>query len=116
MAIDNLMKKVNIFLGKVKAASNIATLIFLIATAYTMSQWHKVSNFDSFLNALIAFVMLIVNIKFYRIHLELESAVELTEEREIQRLYKLQKREYGQWLIASLLLFISFILFISILK
>lgn len=105
MAIENLMKKVKIFSGKVKAASNIATVIFLLALTYFLSQWHKASGFDSFINLLMAAMVLAVNIRFYRIHLELRNAEELTEETEIRLTYKLQKKEYRDWLLASIAIF-----------
>lgn len=105
MAIENLMKKVKIFSGKVKAASNIATMLFLLAMAYFLSKWHKVSSLDSFINLLMAVMILAVNIKFYRIYLELRNAEELTEESEKRSFYKLQKQEYKEWLLMSIAMF-----------
>lgn len=110
MAIENLMKKVKIFAGKVKAASNIATLLFLLVMAYFISTWRKVSSFDSFINLLMAIMILMVNIKFYRIHLELRNTEELVRESEILLAYKLQKKEYSQWLIGALIMFAVVIL------
>lgn len=101
MTNENLIKNIKAFSSKVKAASNIATLLFLTAMGYTINQWHKVSGFDSLINVLLSIMILVINIKFYSIHLELSRIAELTDESRLRSKYKLQKKEYSQLLLAS---------------
>lgn len=104
MSIEKLINKIRFFSSKVKAASNIATLLFLAIAAYTISQWHKAGDFDNFINLLLIVMLLGADIRFYWIYLELKDAEKLMEEPEIRLVYKLQKKEYSQWLLGSLFL------------
>ncbi len=112
MTNENLIKNIKIFSGKVKSASNITTILFLITMGYTINQWQKVSGFDSLINLLMSLLMLVINIKFYKIHLDLSNTNELSDESRIKSIYKLQKSEYKQLLLVSF----AFLVTILILK
>lgn len=110
MAIENIKKKVIVFHSKVKAVSNIATLLFLTAMTYSLYQWHRVSGFESFTDLLITAMTLVINIKFYRIYIVLRNTAELTEESKLQSIYRRQKQEYKEWFYISSAMLIILIL------
>lgn len=107
MTNENLMKNIKVFSGKVKAASNIATLLLLAVMGYTINQWQKVSGFDSLINVLLSIMVLVINIKFYNIHLDLSRIEELSDESRIRSKYKLQKKEYRQLLLMSFAMIVT---------
>lgn len=111
MTNENLIKNIKAFSGKVKTASNIATLLFLTAMGCTINQWHKGSGFDSLINVLLSIMILVINIKLYSIHLNLSRIEELSDKSRIRSKYKLQKKEYSQLLLASFVMLATIFIF-----
>lgn len=114
MVNQSLMKRIRIFGGKVKTASNIATLLFLAALGCTISRWHKVSGFDSFIDILITVIILFINTRLYKIHLNLHGDFELLSESQILSVYKTQKQHYSQ-LVAAALMMLGFLVITNLL-
>lgn len=110
MIKNDVQKKMRLLARQIRRSSNTTTLLLVGLVSYTIYQWHSLMGIDKVIHALIIFLVMAVNIRFYLLHANLSSEEADVIELHMEKRYKEKKGEYEQfqrlslWMAAALVL------------